>query len=157
VTEWRRKSLCGSSSNKLLTNVLLIFQNPPHHLLDVSRRSHAPPSCATYVLLMLYLVSFPKHHIQHMKGVINIATDALSRPSTVAPSWASAVRIASPTLDKCKPYQVPRATYESFHSHFLGVDRGDVRESYTRIFLAAHSPKGTTMITSGQVIPLLAA
>jgi hypothetical protein len=52
-------------------------------------------------------LSFPKQHINHIKGELNVAADALSRPSSVAPSWASAISIASPTLDNCKPYQVP--------------------------------------------------
>jgi hypothetical protein len=60
-----------------------------------------------------YLLSFPQQHIRHIRGVTNIAADALSRPLTVAPSWASAIRVASPTLDTCKPYQVPRALLTS--------------------------------------------
>jgi hypothetical protein len=63
-----------------------------------------------------YLLSFPKQHIRHIRGVDNIAADALSRPSSVAPSWGCAIRIASPTLDMCNPYQVPRELLTSLSS-----------------------------------------
>jgi hypothetical protein len=62
-----------------------------------------------------------------------------------------------------------RATYESFRSHFIGADRGGVRKNNDKTFeaRAAHfatwlgsqgyDDVAVTTITSGQVIPLLAA
>jgi hypothetical protein len=79
----------------------------------------------TYCNLPIALL---KEHSDHIKGKDNTVADALSRPSSVAPSWASVIATDPLILQDTTPFQVPLKLISRVFSCLVSQKTGDISE-----------------------------